>query len=453
MEKQDLLRTIPKVDTVMKEAALKDLPYRADMIKRVVVEELARLRNAMREGRASKGPTAAAVAKAAARMISAAMEDGLKAVINATGVIVHTNLGRAPLAGQALKAIEDAAGYSDLEFDLARGERGSRQDHIRFITRVCFGSEDALVVNNNAAAVLLALAALARGREVIVSRGELVEIGGSFRIPEVMALSGARLKEIGTTNKTRLSDYAAAISDETALIMKVHRSNFAVVGFSEEAHIKELAELARTRRIPFFIDMGSGVPFDLSAYGIPNEWTISECLEGADIVSFSADKVLGGPQAGIILGRHDLIQAMARHPLHRAVRIDKLAIASLNATLRLLSKGAYQEIPVLSMISQDIADVRARARKFRKLLAVKGDIIATQAVIGGGSAPTKTFASCGVMVRCEKLSASQAHARLRLACIVCRIEDDRLLFDLRTVSNHEVKPLADKVNEVLGHGS
>lgn len=453
MNKQDLLRNIPKVDTVMKAAALKDLPYRADMIKRVVVEELAHIRATLRDGGAAECPTAAAVAQAAARRIGATMDAGLKVVINATGVIVHTNLGRAPLARQALKAIEAAAGYSNLEFDLERGERGSRQDHIRPLTRACFDAPDALVVNNNAAAVLLALTALARGREVIVSRGELVEIGGSFRIPDVMALSGARLREIGTTNKTRLSDYAAAITDESALIMKVHRSNFAVVGFSEEASIKELSELARSRRIPFFIDMGSGVPFDLGAFGIPNEWTIPECLEGADIVSFSADKVLGGPQAGIILGRSELIQAMARHPLHRAVRIDKLTIASLNATLSLLSTGDFQEIPVLRMISQDIATVRARARRFRRLLEVKAEVIATQAVIGGGSAPTKTFGSCGVAVACDRGQAPRMHERLRREGVVCRIEEERLIFDLRTVSDQEVRPLAEKVNEVVGHGT
>jgi len=453
MDKQDLLRTIPKVDVVLKETALKDLPFRADMIKRVVVDELARIRSEMREGQIHESPTAKTVAQCAARTINVTIEAGLKPVINATGVIVHTNLGRAPLASQALKAIEAAAGYSNLEFDLVRGQRGSRQDHIRTLTRACFDAEDALVVNNNAAAVLLALAALARGREVIVSRGELVEIGGSFRIPDVMALSGAKLKEIGTTNKTRLNDYDAAISDETALIMKVHRSNFAVVGFSEEAQLKELSELAQARRIPFFIDMGSGVPFDLGDYGIPNEWTIPQCLECADLVSFSADKVLGGPQAGIILGRHDLIKSMARHPLHRAVRIDKLGIASLNATLRLLSEGAYQDIPVLRMIIQDVEAVRARARKFKKLLAVKGEIVVTKAVIGGGSAPTKTFASCGVEVRCEKDLAPKVHARLRLKGVVCRIEDERLIFDLRTVADHEVKPLATLVNEVLGHGA
>jgi len=453
MDRQDLLRTIPKVDTVLREDCLKDLPARADMIKRAVVEELTRIRAEMQSGLAEKSPTARVVAQRAARDIAATMDSGLKPVINATGVIVHTNLGRAPLAQQALAALTTAGAYSNLEFDLARGERGSRQDHIRALTKACFGAEDALVVNNNAAAVLLALASLARGREVIVSRGELVEIGGSFRIPDVMALSGAKLKEIGTTNKTRLSDYAAAVTDETALIMKVHRSNFAVVGFSEEAQIKELSELARSRRIPFFIDMGSGAPFDLGGYGIPNEWTIPECLEGADIVSFSADKVLGGPQAGIILGRHDLIQTMARHPLHRAVRIDKLAIAGLHATLRLLSAGEYDEIPVLRMIRQDIAAVRARARRLKRLLAHKGDIVATQAVIGGGSAPTKTFASCGVEVRCEREPAPLMHARLRREGVVCRIEDDRLIFDLRTVADHEVKPLAQKANKVLGHGT
>ena len=453
MDKKDLLRTIPKVDMVLKEEALKDLPCRADMIKRTVVDELARIRTEIRDGHLTQSPSSKTVAQCAARAIDAAMDAGLKPVLNATGVIVHTNLGRAPLSRQAIAAIAAAAGYSDLEFNLARGVRGSRQDHIRTLTRACFGAEDALVVNNNAAAVLLALSALARGREVIVSRGELVEIGGSFRIPDVMALSGAKLMEIGTTNKTRLSDYTQAITEHTALIMKVHRSNFAVVGFSEEAQLKELSELAHARGIPFFIDMGSGVPFDLGGYGIPDEWTIPECLESADIVSFSADKVLGGPQAGIILGRHDIIQAMAKHPLHRAVRIDKLGIASLNATLRLLSAGEYDQIPVLRMISQDIAEVRARARKLKKLLSMKSEIVATEAVIGGGSAPTKTFASCGLEISCRNDTAPQVHARLRLAGVVCRIEDTRLIFDLRTVADSEVKPLAAKINGVVGHGS
>ena len=365
MDKKDLFRTIPKVDAVLKEQALMNLPFRVELMKRSIGVELDSIRTALREGKLSKSPTAREVAKRSAQAIADTMSSGLKPVINATGVIVHTNLGRAPLAKQALEAIVDATGYSDLEFDLERGARGSRQDHIRPMVQACFGAEDALVVNNNAAAVLLVLAALAKGREVIVSRGELVEIGGSFRIPDVMALSGAQLKEVGTTNKTRLSDYDRAITDQTALIMKVHRSNFAVVGFSEEAQIKELKELARARQIPFYIDMGSGVPFDLESFGIPDEWTITDCLSGADCVSFSADKVLGGPQAGIILGRQDLIEAMAKHPLHRAVRIDKLGIAGLSATLLLLSSGAYQEIPVLKMIIEPLAQVKARAANSR----------------------------------------------------------------------------------------
>jgi L-seryl-tRNA(Ser) seleniumtransferase len=340
-----------------------------------------------------------------------------------------------------------------LEYNLAEGKRGSRQEHIRILTKACFGAEDALVVNNNAAAVMLVLASLAHGNEVIISRGELVEIGGSFRMPEVMAISGAVMKEVGTTNKTRISDYKNAVTDRTGLIMKVHRSNFSIVGFTDEVGIDELACLSRDLGKPLFVDMGSGVPFDLGAWGIQGEWTISMCLQqGADIVSFSGDKVLGGPQAGIILGKTDLIEKMARHPLHRAIRIDKLTIAALGATLRLLVQGKTDRIPVLRMITEPILDVKKRAQRLMRLIKIKGArIIPTKAVIGGGSAPTKSFPSYGVFVRTPQ--AQEAHIRLR-ACrpaVLCRIEEDRLTFDLKSVDQQEIGVLARHINEVLSH--
>ncbi|MDT8273067.1 MAG: L-seryl-tRNA(Sec) selenium transferase, partial [Desulfomonilia bacterium] len=292
----EAFRTIPKVDSVLNEPVLQELAYTPGILKRAVHDALDEIRSSIAAGKMQQSPDAASVAEGVARKIVRMMDTGLRPVINAAGVIVYTNLGRAPLSQEAIDAVVAVAkGYSDLEYDLNEGKRGSRQAHIRPVTRSCFGAEDALVVNNNAAAVMLVLSSLASGKEVIVSRGELVEIGGSFRMPDVMALSGAVLREVGTTNKTNLSDYRDAISDNTALIMKVHRSNFSIVGFTEEVEIKELASLAREIGVPLFVDMGSGVPFDLSAYGIAEEWTIPGCLEqGSDVLCFSADKVLGG---------------------------------------------------------------------------------------------------------------------------------------------------------------
>ena len=452
---KDAFRTIPKVDVVMGEPAIVGLPYAQDVIKLAVQKALAGIREEIASGRADRSPGAAQVAAQVAGELTSVMETGLRPVINAAGVVVHTNLGRAPLANEAIEAMVLAAGsYSDLEYDLGKGARGSRQNHIRPVTRACFGAEDALVVNNNAAAVLLVLNTLAKGKEVIVSRGELVEIGGSFRVPEVMAMSGALMKEVGATNKTKLDDYRKAVTDNTGLIIKVHRSNFSMVGFTEETEIRELSELSREFCIPFYVDMGSGVPFDLSASGIPDEWTIPDCLKYADVISFSGDKVLGGPQAGIILGKTEPIARMARNPLHRALRIDKLAIASLSATLRLISKGRCGEIPVLRMILEAPAEVEARANSLAKLLeALKASVVPTQAVVGGGSAPTKSFPSYGVMITSPK--ATTVHARLRKGspAVVARIEEDRLIFDMKAVDDQLIPVLAERIKEAAGKGS
>jgi L-seryl-tRNA(Ser) seleniumtransferase len=436
----------------LKEPALRSLPCLPEIVTKEVRSALDAVREEIASGKRHRSPSASQMAEKVAAKVLSVMDSGLRQVINAAGVVVYTNLGRAPLAKEAINAVVEAAGsYSDLEYNLADGGRGSRQDHIRAMTRVCFGSEDALVVNNNAAAVLMVLAALARGKEVIVSRGELVEIGGSFRMPDVMAESGAIMKEVGTTNKTRLSDYRNAISDSTGLILKVHRSNFSIVGFTDEVATAELTALGREIGIPVYVDMGSGVPFDLSRAGIPGEWTIPGCIEqGADVISFSGDKVLGGPQAGIILGRSDLIEKMKGHPLHRAMRVDKMTIAALNATLRMLLEDRHASIPVLKMITETPESVLGRAKKLMKLLrGKKSEMLPTQAVIGGGSAPTKSFPSFGVLIRSSK--ASEIHTRLR-ACrpaVVCRIEDDRLIFDMKAVAAEEIAVLAEKMNEVL----
>ena len=456
MSQNEKYRSIPKVDTVLKEPVLKDLPYDITIIKRLLQQRIEYIRNEIAQGRINSSPEAGAIASEVAIHVKNILESGLKNVINAAGVIVFTNLGRAPLAQEALDAVLHAGStYSDLEFNLKDGKRGSRQSHIRPLTRACFGSEDALVVNNNAAAVMLVIASLARGREVIVSRGELVEIGGSFRMPDVMSISGAVLKEVGTTNKTRLSDYKNAVTDNTALIMKIHRSNFSIVGFTDETGIDELSSLSRDIGKPLFVDMGSGVPFDLAPYGVSGEWTIPSCLQqGADVISFSGDKVLGGPQAGIIIGREDLVEKMARHPLHRAVRVDKFTIAALGVTLKLIAQGRIDQIPVLRMITEPADHVKKRAQRLCRIINTKPcRIVGTQVVIGGGSAPTKSFQSFGVLLKAA--NASAIHSRLR-ACspaVLCRIEEDRLIFDMKSVALNEIPVLARCINEVFSHGA
>jgi L-seryl-tRNA(Ser) seleniumtransferase len=439
---------------VLKESILQELPYDMAIIKRLLRDKLEFIRTDISAGRLTISPDASLVAQEVAGHVRSIMEAGLKKVINAAGVVVFTNLGRAPLAREAIDAILHAAStYSDLEYNLAEGKRGSRQDHIRPLTRACFGAQDALVVNNNAAAVMLVIASLAKGREVIISRGELVEIGGSFRMPDVMAMSGAVMKEVGTTNKTKITDYKNALTDNTALIMKVHRSNFSIVGFTEETGIDDLASLSRDLDKPLFVDMGSGVPFDLGPWGIPGEWTIPMCLQqGADIISFSGDKVLGGPQAGIILGKTDLIETMNRHPLHRAIRADKLTIAALAATLRLLAQGRIDRIPVLRMITEPVSDVKKRAQRLLRLIKTKGSrIVSTKAVIGGGSAPTKSFPSYGVLLPSPKAQHVLARLRVCRPAVLCRIEEDSLIFDLKSVEQQEISMLAHKINEVLSY--
>ena len=452
MPKDEPYRSIPKVDMVLKEPILQELPYDMAIIKRLLRDKLDFIRTAITEGMLTVSPDASIVAREVAGHVRTVMESGLKEVINAAGVVVFTNLGRAPMAKEAIDAVLHAAStYSDLEYNLAEGKRGSRQDHIRPLTMACFGAPDALVVNNNAAAVMLVIASLAKGCEVIISRGELVEIGGSFRMPDVMSMSGAVMKEVGTTNKTKITDYKNAITNNTALIMKVHRSNFSIVGFTEEMGIDDLSSLSRDFGIPFFVDMGSGVPFDLSPSGIKGEWTIPMCLrQGADIISFSGDKVLGGPQAGIILGKAEFIETMARHPLHRAIRADKLTIAALAATLRLLAQGRIDRIPVLRMITEPVGDVKKRAQRLSRLIKNHGPrIVSTQAVIGGGSAPTKSFPSYGVLIQDPQPQQLLASLRLCTPAVLCRVEEDSLIFDLKTVEQQEISILAHKINEVL----
>jgi L-seryl-tRNA(Ser) seleniumtransferase len=360
----------------------------------------------------------------------------LRRVINATGVIVHTNLGRAPLAATAIERVRQvAAGYSNLEYDLAAGGRGSRQEHVTTILRQLTGAEAALVVNNNAAAVLLALAALAEGREVLVSRGELIEIGDGFRIPDVLERSGARLREVGTTNRTRAADYESAIGPETAVLLRVHQSNFRVVGFTEQPALDELALVAQSHKLALVDDLGSGALVDVG-----DEPTARASLAaGADLVCFSGDKLLGGPQAGIIVGRAELIERLRRHPLQRALRADKLTLAALEGTLQ-LAIDAPGEIPVVRMLRESADTVRARAARLAERLG--GQVEETIARAGGGALPVTELPSFACAVE-EELAERLRHTEPPVIAVV---RDGRTLLDCRTLSDAE----ADEVVAAVG---
>jgi len=375
----------------------------------------------------------------------------LKRVVNATGVVVHTNLGRSPLASSAISEILKVAEfYSNLEYDLLQGKRGSRYVHVEEILKEITGAEAALVVNNNAAAVLISLNTLAYEKEVVVSRGELVEIGGSFRIPEVMKWAGCRLVEVGTTNKTHLRDYEEAITEDTAMLLKVHKSNFAIVGFSKEVSAKELVELARKRGLIVMEDLGSGCFVDFSKYGFLREPTVQDALKaGVDIVTFSGDKLLGGPQAGIILGKKELVERIKKNPLNRALRIDKLTLAGLEATLRLYRDEtlAIQEIPVLKMILSSREELKSKAKKLLRRLKnscssekIKFFLVETLGKTGGGALPLLELPSFAVGVIVEGFSPQQLQKKMRNFSppIIARIEEDTLILDVRCLFNEDI---------------
>jgi L-seryl-tRNA(Ser) seleniumtransferase len=423
------LRDLPSVDELLRDERLAGEPH--ELAVSAARSVLDRARGDIRAGRVPDELVEAVLAE-----LARARKPSLRRVLNATGVLVHTNLGRAPLSEEALaRVVEVGAGYSNLEYDLARGERGSRQDHLAPLLCRLTGAEAALVVNNNAAAVLLALAALAEGREVVVSRGELIEIGDGFRIPEVLARSGARLVEVGTTNRTRAADYERAIGPETALLLRVHQSNFRVVGFSERPALAEVAEVAHARELPVVDDLGSGA---LAAVG--DEPTPAESLRaGADLVTFSGDKLLGGPQAGVVVGRRDLVGRLQRHPLQRALRADKLTLAALEGTLALALDGASDTIPVLRMLHEPVERVRERAARLASL--VGGEVEETVARVGGGALPLAELPSAACAVE-EELAE-----RLRLGdpAVVAVVRDGRTLLDCRTLPDDEIEEVATAV--------
>jgi L-seryl-tRNA(Ser) seleniumtransferase len=448
------LRGLPSVDHLLR--ALVDRPELQGVprarLTALVRETLDAERRRAREGHAVPAATDAL----AARVVERARRTGLfslRPVINATGVVLHTNLGRAlvsPLAIERLQAV--AAAYSNLELDLATKERGSRYSHVEALLRRLTGAEDALVVNNNAAAVLLALETLAHGREVVVSRGELIEIGGEFRIPDIMVRSGAVLREIGTTNRTHLRDYADAIGPSTALLLKVHTSNYRVVGFTAEVSSRELVELGRARGIPVMEDLGSGSLVDLRPWGFPYEPTVPEAVAaGLDLVSFSGDKLLGGPQAGIVVGRHAVVGRLKKNPWNRALRIDKFTIAALEATLYAYESGAALEtIPTLRLLTEPLAAVRGRAKRLLRRLTpasrerLGARVVDDRAQVGGGALPTVELPTAGLAVGQDAQAAMRLDARLREGDppVIGRIVDDRLLLDCRTVLVSQIAELA-----------
>jgi L-seryl-tRNA(Ser) seleniumtransferase len=418
------LRDLPSVDELAREAGD---PLAVDAARAVIEQARAEIR---------AGTDPGDLATRLRHELADARAPRLRGVLNATGVVVHTNLGRAPLAEEALARVVAAGrGYSNLEYDLDAGERGSRQDHAAAVLQRLTGAEAALVVNNNAGAVLLALAALAEGCEVVVSRGELIEIGDGFRIPDVLARSGARLVEVGTTNRTRAADYEAAIRPETALLLRVHQANFRVVGFEERPRLEEVAEVAQRHGLPLVDDLGSGALAPVQA-----EPTAKEALaDGADLVCFSGDKLLGGPQAGIVLGRADLVERLRRHPLQRALRIDKLSLAALEGTL-LLHLEAPERIPVLRTLAQDTETVRARAE--RLAAATGGEVEETVGRVGGGALPLAELPSFACAVE-ESLAEP---LRKGEPPVVGVVRDGRLLLDCLTLTDDEAEQAASAVH-------
>lgn len=380
----------------------------------------------------------------------------LRPLINATGVIIHTNLGRAPLSQEVMAYVAAVATqYSTLEYDLEGGQRGSRHDHVSRLVEAAIGAEAAMVVNNNAAAVLLALSAMARGREVVVSRGELVEIGGAFRIPEVMALSGAILREVGSTNKTHRRDYEGAIGDQTALLLKVHQSNFRIIGFTESVSTEELVQLGRAKGVPVMEDLGSGVMFPFRLGEIEEPSVAMLVATGTDLVTFSGDKLLGGPQAGIIAGRKEWVDAMKKHPLARAVRVDKMTLAALEMVTRAYLEGNPRSLPLWQMIEETEASLEQRAQAMKNKLAVSlPDSVAISvhrdfSEVGGGSMPGAQIPTVTLGLRADAGSSVAWERALRQAAmpVVCRLHQDQLIFDLRTIFASQESQLIDTIVE------
>jgi L-seryl-tRNA(Ser) seleniumtransferase len=464
---RELLKQLPKVDQLLEEPAVSGLIGQVPrtLVVRAVRDVLDAHRKTILEGGRGPAPDLSRPSLIAeiTMLASELAQPHFRRVVNATGVVIHTNLGRSLMADEALAAIETAARhYSNLEYDLAKGKRGSRYSHVEGLLCDLTGAESALVVNNNAAAVLIALGTLAYGQEVIVSRGELVEIGGSFRIPEVMARSGSILVEVGTTNKTHLRDYENACTEQTALLLKVHQSNFRIVGFTAEVELDDLVPLGRKLGVPVMEDLGSGCFVDFSLYGLRHEPTVQQSIaSGADVVTFSGDKLLGGPQAGLILGRREIIERIKRNPLNRAMRIDKFTLAALEATLRLyLDKETVRKVPTVGMITADPAELKKRAARLKRLLAKAcGQAMAVRlqdgfSQVGGGALPTQDMPTTLVTLKPLAMSVNALEVRLRERPIpiIGRIEHDLVVFDVRTMHDEDFKLVTAAMAELCQEG-
>jgi L-seryl-tRNA(Ser) seleniumtransferase len=447
-------RQLPSVDRLLSDQRVRALtnggePGIAAVLVRQAIETA---RQAIAGG--SPAPTDDQLVETVLGLATAVFQPSLRPVINATGVIIHTNLGRAPLSDDAIAAMASVSrGYSNLEFDLDAGERGSRYTHLESVLRQLTGAEGAIAVNNNASALLLALSALAHGREVIISRGQAVEIGGGFRIPDVMLQSGAHLVEVGTTNRTYLRDYEGAVTPETVAIMRVHASNFRVIGFTTSPSIHELGSLARKRVVLLIDDLGSGCLLDTAQFGLAPEPTVGESIAaGADLVLFSGDKLLGGPQAGVVVGREELIAQLRRHPLARAVRMDKASIAGLTATLQHYLRGeALTKVPVWRMIATPLPDIERRARRWARAIGAGAGVVHGRSMIGGGSLPEESLPSKLVAIAGEGAFVAEMASRLRTGDppVVARIEHDALLLDPRTVRPYEDRALLAALQAAL----
>jgi L-seryl-tRNA(Ser) seleniumtransferase len=452
----EALRQLPSIDRLLQLEGTNDLvlQYGRELAVEALRTTLDSLRAEIRSGRSSLPADPIVVAKAG-EWLAALLQPTLRPVVNATGVIIHTNLGRAPLAARALTAVNEISpGYSTLEYDLAAGQRGSRAVHAEQLLKRLTGTQAALVVNNNAAAVLLMLTALCQGREVIISRGQLVEIGGGFRVPDVMAQSGARLVEVGTTNRTHLHDYQLAINENTAAILVAHHSNFKMVGFTSEPGLDELARLAHDHGLPLFYDQGSGAFLDTAQYGLAHEPTVQEGLAaGVDLIAFSGDKLLGGPQAGILCGRDELVGTLKRHPLARAVRPDKLCLAALAATLELyLTEEAVGAVPIWQMIGRPLAELQEQAgalAAYLQSLGVNADVIAGYSTVGGGSLPGTELPTWLVAIDRPGVDSLAAELRTHVPPVIIRIADDRLLVDLRTVLPEQMAILQQALTNIF----
>ena len=432
------LRNLPSVDRLLLAASSFISSYGRPLTLKALRTTLDEIRVEIAAGKRDEA-TQEDILLSAESLLKTWIQPTLLPVINATGVILHTNLGRAPLSPSAIQAIQEiSAGYSNLEFDLGTGKRGSRLTHVETVLQNLTGAEAGLVVNNCASAVLLVLTALARRKQVIIPRSQLVEIGGGFRIPEVMQQSGARLVEIGTTNKVRLSDFEEALAAvpevSNALVMRAHRSNFKIVGFTEEPELREIAACAHQRGAVFVDDLGSGALLDTARYGMEHEPTVQESLAaGADLVMFSGDKLLGGPQAGIIIGRADLIAKIKRHPLARALRADKACLAGLYATLlHYLMDEAESQVPIWRMISLSLEDVRLRADNWQRRLGF-GEVVMSESTVGGGSLPGESFPTWVLSVTVKSPDRALARLRKSKPALIARTQNDCLLFDPRTV--------------------